>query len=39
MVVNGGKMQMKGEQRKRKRFVGFHRNLLFPSASANSGKF
>jgi hypothetical protein len=28
MVANGGKMQTKGEQRRRKGFVPFHRNLL-----------
>jgi hypothetical protein len=28
MVVNGGKMQTKGEQRRRKGFIGFSRNLL-----------
>src|SRR5207245_7973703 len=28
MVVNGGKMRTKGEQRRRKGFIGFSRNLL-----------
>jgi hypothetical protein len=28
IVVNGGKMQTKGEQRRRKGFIGFSRNLL-----------
>jgi len=27
-VVNGGKMRTKGEQRRRKGFIGFSRNLL-----------
>ena len=28
MVVNGGKMRTKGEQRRRRGFIGFSRNLL-----------
>jgi hypothetical protein len=28
MVVNGGKMRIKGEQRRRKGFIRFSRNLL-----------
>jgi hypothetical protein len=28
MAVNGGKMRTKGEQRRRKGFIGFSRNLL-----------
>ena len=31
MVVNGGKMRTKGEQRRRKGFIGFSRNLLISS--------
>jgi hypothetical protein len=39
IVMNDGKSLSKGEQRRRKRFIAFSRNLLIPSISANSGKF